>query len=381
MVSKRLATPRITHVCAGLGFLLLLPHATYAQVVAAEGDRPQIATRPSDVTDERVVRLSARRVSLNVRDALVQDVLDDAASQAGLKLIFAQSVVSDVPRVTLRVTDVPVSSAFGRILLGINLRVVITPNGVASLVRQGDVAQIQADTGSIQGTIVDSATKQGIARVTVTVTGTRLSAVTAADGSFLLHSVPSGGHTLTAKLLGYRAKVTDVTVGSDEPASVRIVLAPTATLLTGVVTTATGTQRRLDVGNDITKLDVDSLRQRAPITSVTDLLDGNVPGLVVQRGGGAPGSPARVRIRGVGSINATNDPIVILNGVRRYSNQTNKPSDTEYSVLDNIDINSIATIEVLKGPSASALYGSDAANGVIVITTKRGPGRGDPLGV
>jgi TonB-dependent SusC/RagA subfamily outer membrane receptor len=127
----------------------------------------------------------------------------------------------------------------------------------------------------------------------------------------------------------------------------------------------------------------------APITSVTDLLEGRVPGLTVIHTSGTPGDPSRLRLRGASSLTRSNDPIVIVDGVRTYytsDNENGAPSRLQSpslglayprpSPLDQIDPNSIQTIEVFKGPSASALYGSDAANGVIVITTKRGqPGR------
>jgi TonB-dependent SusC/RagA subfamily outer membrane receptor len=129
---------------------------------------------------------------------------------------------------------------------------------------------------------------------------------------------------------------------------------------------------------------------------MTDLLETRVPGLTVVHSSGQPGSPSRLRLRGVGSISGNNDPIFIVDGVRVYSNQSDARNDnlapsarfangyanalaggkqlpfSSPSPIDQIDPNSIETIEVFKGPSASALYGSDAANGVIVVTTKRG---------
>jgi TonB-dependent SusC/RagA subfamily outer membrane receptor len=137
----------------------------------------------------------------------------------------------------------------------------------------------------------------------------------------------------------------------------------------------------LEVGNDITTLNVDSIRQVAPITSVTDLLESRVPGLTVLHSSGTPGAPSRLRLRGAGSITGNNDPIVVINGVRVYAAQSDARNAngalgaagfSAPSPIDQIDPASIETIEVLKGPSASSLYGSDAANGVIVITTKKG---------
>ncbi len=161
-----------------------------------------------------------------------------------------------------------------------------------------------------------------------------------------------------------------------------------AAILVGVVTTATAAQRALEIGSTIVTLDVDSIMKIAPISSITDLLDGRVPGLTVQRASGTPGDPARIRIRGMGSVAQYNDPIIVVDGARMYSRQSDTRNlnaggfinylgarTSQYSTpspLDQIEPGIIEKIEVMKGPSASALYGSDAANGVIVLTTKRG---------
>jgi TonB-linked SusC/RagA family outer membrane protein len=151
-----------------------------------------------------------------------------------------------------------------------------------------------------------------------------------------------------------------------------------------VVTTATGQRRRVELGNDITVINADSIVRTQPVTSVADLLEGRVPGMVIQRTSGAPGDPARIRLRGASSPRLSNDPIIVVDGVRVYSDQSGERggnlagtggTTTSYaapSPLDYIDPNSIETIEVIKGPSAATLYGQDAANGVIVITSKKG---------
>jgi TonB-linked SusC/RagA family outer membrane protein len=159
------------------------------------------------------------------------------------------------------------------------------------------------------------------------------------------------------------------------------------TRLEEMVVTATGERRRLELGNDVAVIDVPAVLEERPVTSIADLLEGRVPGLTVQRSSGAPGDPSRIRIRGQGSVNRGNDPIVIIDGIRIYAEQSAERSanlangtrrsgpGTGYaapSPLDNIDLSAVEKIEVLKGPSAATLYGADAANGVIVITSKRG---------
>src|SRR5690606_26631012 len=106
----------------------------------------------------------------------------------------------------------------------------------------------------------------------------------------------------------------------------------------------------------------DSIMKVAPVMSVTDILESRVPGMTIQRSSGTPGDPARIRLRGAGSITQNNDPIIVVDGIRMYSEQSdarnlNESGSRVYatpSPLDQIDVHTIETIEVLKGPSASA---------------------------
>ena len=103
---------------------------------------------------------------------------------------------------------------------------------------------------------------------------------------------------LTVRLFGFKPATHVVTVTDSGRTPVHITLIPVATVLSGVVTTASGLQRKIEVGNDVTTLNVDSIRQIAPITSVTDLLETRVPGLTVTHTSGVPGDPSRLRLRG-----------------------------------------------------------------------------------
>jgi TonB-dependent SusC/RagA subfamily outer membrane receptor len=241
--------------------------------------------------------------------------------------------------------------------------------------------------GIIAGRVVDSATNRGMAGVTIKIAGVTTSVVTSDSGRFTLRDVPVGSRMLTARVFGYRPTEQMVIVTAGGRVAIRLAMAAVPNILSGVVTTASGQQRRVEVGNDITTIDVDSVMRRAPITSVTDLLENRVPGLTVQRSSGTPGAPARIRIRGASSLLQANNPIVVVDGTRLYyPDDFSSGAMSQYAVtqggaisgvarpspLDQIDPNSIDKIEVLKGPSASAIYGADAANGVIVITTKRG---------
>ena len=170
------------------------------------------------------------------------------------------------------------------------------PSGSSSETRS------QVDSGGVvAGRVTDSASGQGLVGATVKVQGGNLSAITSDSGRFTLKNVPLGKQVLTVRLFGFKPATHVVTVADSGRTTVHITLIPVATVLSGVVTTASGLQRKIEVGNDITTLNVDSIRQIAPITSVTDLLETRVPGLTVMHTSGVPGDPSRLRfwVRGV----------------------------------------------------------------------------------
>lgn len=203
-----------------------------------------------------------------------------------------------------------------------------------------------------------------------------------------------GGVLLVVVLLGFALGTSGPAAAQDSAASTAA--HPNRTVSREeLVTTAAGLQKRRDVGAAVTTLRVDSLLEVTPFASLSELLASRVPGLLVQRTSGVPGDPARLRLRGLGSVRRSNDPVILVDGVRIYAahtaprsgNLTNfdpagmaavapqriYPLDVPAaSPLDQIDPNAIELIEVLHGPSAATLYGAEAANGVILITTKRG---------
>ena len=345
------------------------------------------------------------RVTIDVRDSTIEFLVKALVHQSQLKLAYDYREPALSQRRTVHVVNVDVMSALATVLAGTGLQAQFASDGETVVLRprKGGVPAEHGRlfaSGIIIGRVTDSASGAGLGGASVRVEGTKLSAVTSDSGRFTLRDIPAGEQVLTVKLFGYRPAERTVMVVDSQSTTVRVSLAAIPTVLSGVVTTATGQQRKIEVGNDITTLNADSIRQVAPISSVTDLLEGRVPGLTVLHTSGAPGDPSRLRLRGAGSIQLDNDPIIIIDGIRIYSNQSDRRNDnlapvkdpTHFggqttandsiargigafaapSPLDQIDPTSIETIQVLKGPSATAVYGSDAAAGVVVITTKHG---------
>ena len=236
------------------------------------------------------------------------------------------------------------------------------------------LAPLAAQQGSVAGRVTDQGSGQPLANVRVTVAGTALIAATNAAGRYIVRGVPPGAATVRASVIGYAGGTRTVTVSGGDTATADFALALKPYSLDEVVVTATGEQSRREVGNAISTIRADSLVQRRPIANMNDLLTARAPGVDVLPGN-ITGAGARVRIRGTSSLSLNNEPIYIIDGIRMESANNSSSigiGGTNPSRVNDINPEEIESIDVVKGPSASTLYGTAAANGVIVINTKRG---------
>src|SRR6266550_5476369 len=243
----------------------------------------------------------------------------------------------------------------------------------------GGSAVLAAQQGTVAGRVTDQANGQPLAGARVVLVGTSLIAGTNADGRFTVPGVPEGRATVRASAVGYAAATRVVTVTAGETAAVDLALALAPYSLDEVVVTSTAEEAKRQVGSSIARIDAAKLVETAPITNVTDLLIAKAAGVDVLPGT-LTGSPSRVRIRGTNSLSLTNEPVYFVDGIRVTSqNRSSGICDVGCSPPSRInDLNpeDFESIEVVKGPAASALYGTDAANGVVVIRTKHGqPGK------
>ena len=198
----------------------------------------------------------------------------------------------------------------------------------------------------------------------------------AANGRYTLTGVPAGTVTIRVRLVGYQPKDRTITVVDGQTTTVDFALVPRSTQLDQVVVTGTaGATQRRAVGNVIESIKADEVLQVAPVRSVEQLIGSRTPGLIVLPPSGQVGTGAQLRVRGVSSLSLTNDPIVYIDGVRMDANTAQGPVQRGgggSSRLNDINPDDIESIEVIKGPAASTLYGTEASNGVIQIITKRG---------
>jgi TonB-linked SusC/RagA family outer membrane protein len=231
----------------------------------------------------------------------------------------------------------------------------------------------QAASGAISGRVTDAVAGTPLVGASIRVTGTQIGAQTGDDGRFIVRGVRPGTVDLQVNRIGYEVKHASATVVAGETAVVNVTLAQAAFSLAEVVTTVTGTQSKAEISNTVATIDVASKIPEAAITSTGQLLSGRASGVQVLSSG-TVGSGSRIRIRGQSSLSLSNDPIVYVDGVRVDAGSSNVigTGGTQESALDNINPEEIETIDVIKGPAAATLYGTQAANGVILITTKKG---------
>ena len=232
----------------------------------------------------------------------------------------------------------------------------------------------KAQGGTISGTVVDAANQQPLQDAQVSVVGTQRGAATDQRGRFTIPGVPAGSYTVRARRIGYAVGNQTVTVGSGATATISFALSAAATQLEEVVVNAvTGVaERRVEVGTNVGHVDVAEMN-KGPITSISDVLQGRVAGVNLQSVVGTAGGGQRIRIRGANSLSLSNEPLLYIDGIAASNSKGGIAlGGQDYSRLNDINPEEIENIEVLKGPAASAIYGSAASNGVILITTKRG---------
>ncbi len=204
----------------------------------------------------------------------------------------------------------------------------------------------------ISGTIYDSSNNDALIGANVLVQGTTIGTITDIDGSFSV-SVPSGSDKLVISFTGYEDQVVMLGEASDYTINLS-----QGKLLDEIVVVGYGTQSEKEITSAVVKVDAKDFNQGA-ISDPAQLLQGKVAGLQVYNKGGDPNANSTIRLRGISTVGANVEPLVVIDGIIGAS-------------LDNVDPNDIESINVLKDGSAAAIYGSRGSSGVIMVTTKQG---------
>lgn len=254
-----------------------------------------------------------------------------------------------------------VSSLFYRMLLLCMLGVTLPQTTFAA---DNSVQQREV----ISGVITDANTQESIVGASVMVKGTSMGAVTDIDGKYTL-TVEKFPVTLVVSYVGYQKKEIKMTSGG---ANHNIALSEDSQMMEEVIVTGYGTFKKSAYAGSAANVKADKIAD-VPTVSFQDMLQGNATGVQFSASSGQPGASSNVNVRGMGSINASNTPLYVIDGVPVMSGSINSlDSDSGLDIMSTINTNDIASITVIKDAAAASLYGSRAANGVIIITTKQG---------
>jgi TonB-dependent SusC/RagA subfamily outer membrane receptor len=237
------------------------------------------------------------------------------------------------------------------------------------------------NTATITGQVTDSVSRSPLQGVEVfygtDATSPEIQTTrTNAAGRYTIAGVAAGSFTVSARLVGFAPKAQRVTVSAGGTITADFALGQRTTQLDQVVVTGTGgvTQRRA-VGNVIETIDAKNVLEIAPARSVDQLIGARTPGLIALPSSGQVGTGPQIRVRAASSLSLSNDPIIVIDGVRMDAAASRGPGQRGgfgASRLNDISPEDIESIEVIKGPAAATLYGTEASNGVIQIITKRG---------
>jgi TonB-linked SusC/RagA family outer membrane protein len=233
-------------------------------------------------------------------------------------------------------------------------------------------------TGTIAGRVTDAQTGQPIPAAQVFISDLNIGVLSQQNGSYLLQSIPAGPRTVTVQRIGYTQATQNVTVAGGQTAVLDFRITEQALALDEIVVTGTaGGSARRALGNSVEVASVAQLTDRAPITNLQSVLAGRTPGMRFGRTDGQVGGGSPITIRGVTSTQLGSQPLIFVDGVRVNNDATVGPRSGgsgggNASALNDINPDDIESIEIIKGPSAATLYGTEASAGVIQIITKRG---------
>lgn len=221
------------------------------------------------------------------------------------------------------------------------------------------MGQVMAQSRTVTGKVTGAGDGSPLPGVSVVVKGTTVGTATNGDGSFSVN-VPGDANTLVFRYIGYLTK--EVAIGANN--TINVALELDNKQLSEVVVVGYGTQTREDLSSSVAVVSAAEIQSK-PVPSVDQLLQGRAAGVQVTAANGKPGANAYIRIRGTGSINASNQPLLVVNNIQI-------PDNMRDQVFNSINANDIESMSVLKDAAAASIYGARGSNGVIVITTKSG---------
>lgn len=317
--------------------------------------------------------LNSQLVTMSFNKATLNEVIWEMQKQTDFKFIYSTNDVETIEINDVKFISKTVTEVLDLCLYGTDLDYSYLDGVIAIQKNTATQSKAQQNELIIKGIVVDEKNEPVIgASVVSTVDGNY--AITDMDGKFEMKVKENKQYKIEVSLLGFTTEVMMVAAGTD----LTISLKPDVERLDEVIVTGYGTYKKSAYAGSASVVKTKGLKD-VPTESFAQLLQGSAPGVQISSGSGQPGATAKINIRGLGSFNASNQPLYVIDGVPVISGSVNTmSSDAGLDIMSTISNSDIENITVIKDAAAASLYGSRAANGVIVITTKRGK-QGKPV--
>jgi len=298
------------------------------------------------------------KLSLDFSDTELIKVLDNIEVESEFFFLYNEKLLDTGRKVNIEVDDQPINTILDNLFAGTNVKytiidrkIILAPDFLAKDMEE--VKSVQQQT--VTGKVTDSQTGEPMPGVNILIKGTTIGTTTDVNGLFTI-DVPDRSDILVFSFIGYKIQE----IPFNNQSVINVALSSETLSLEEVVVVGYGTQIKRDVTGSMSVVQTSKIKE-FNVGSVSEALVGMTPGVKVSQITGAPGASTSIRIRGVGSITAGNEPLYVIDGF---------PIGDD--ALSNFNMNDIESISILKDASSTAIYGSRGANGVILITTKRG---------
>ena len=305
-------------------------------------------------------------VTASFKNATLSEILWEIQRQTDFTFVYSTNDVKQIKVQNLNVNNEKIANVLDKCLMNSGLTYSVH-NGVIAIkqIEEKKSAVPQQKT-TLTGTVLDE-TGEPIIGANILVKGTTNGTTTDLDGHFSLDvdRIPA---TLIISYIGYGKQEIKATAGK----ILKVVMAPDNNVMEEVVVTGYGTFKKSAYAGSASTVKTGELKD-LPVVSFSSLLEGNAPGVQVTSSSGQPGASTSIRIRGMGSFNASNSPLYVIDGVPVQSGSVAATSsDSGFDIMSTLNNSDIENITVIKDAAAASLYGSRAANGVILISTKKG---------
>lgn len=233
------------------------------------------------------------------------------------------------------------------------------------------VTSALAQSGTITGQVTDARSMGPVSNAQVSISALGTGSLTQANGRYLLQNVPAGTHVVEVVQIGYTRTSREVVVRAGETVEANFVISQQAIGLDELIVTGTaGATQRRALGQSVARIDASETMQVAPVREMQDMLQGRAAGAYIRQASGVVGTGAQIAIRGQSSLLLGSNPLIYVDGVRVDNSQNQ--GMTNVSRLEDLNLGEVESIEIVRGPAAATLYGTEAAAGVIQIITKKG---------